>query len=96
MCDTPFIRLMHFIMELRNGNEVSKLKVLHENGNRSIMAEQMILGMWPTISHLLLLKQHSTCMIRVLRIPHISTKRKTLTKAGSPDIPVLVPRSGYV
>ena len=33
------------------------------------MAEQLILGMWPTISHLLSPKQHST--IRVVHIPHI-------------------------
>ena len=39
-------------------------KVLHENG---IMAEQLILGIWPTISLLLSPKQHS--MIRVVRIP---------------------------
>ena len=50
----------------------------------AIMAELMILGMWPTISHLLSPKQHS--MIRVVRIPHIGTKRKPLTKAASPNI----------
>ena len=33
----------------------------------AIMAEQLILGMWPTISLLLSPKQHS--MIRVVRIP---------------------------
>ena len=80
--DTPFIRQIHFITEPHTGNvqfEASKLKVLHENG---------ILGMWPTISHLLSLKQHS--MIRVVRNPHTNTKRKPLTKAGSPNILVHV------
>ena len=52
------------------------------------MAELMVLGMWPTISHLLSPKLHS--MIRVVRIPHIGTKRKPLTKAGSPNILVHV------
>ena len=54
----------------------------------AIMAEQLILGMWPTISHLLSPKQHS--MIRVVHIPHIGTKKKPLTKAGSPNILVHV------
>ena len=50
------------------------------------MAEQLILSMWHTIciSHLLSPKQHST--IRFVRIPHIETKRKPLTKVGSPNI----------
>ena len=52
------------------------------------MAEKMVLGMWPTISHLLSPKQHS--MIRVVRISHICTKRKLLTKAGSRNILVHV------
>ena len=52
------------------------------------MAEQMILGMWPTISHLLSPKQHS--MIGFVRIPLIDMKRKPLTKAGSPNILVHV------
>ena len=54
----------------------------------AIMAEQMILSMWPTISHLLSPKQHS--MIRVVRIPRIGTKRNPVTKAGSPNILVHV------
>ena len=41
------------------------------------MAKQMILCMWLTIS-------------QVVRIPHIGTKRKPLTKAGSPNIHVHV------
>ena len=52
------------------------------------MVEQLILGMWPNISHLLSRKQHS--MIRLVRIPHIGMKRKLLTKAGSPNILVHV------
>ena len=48
------------------------------------MTEEMILVMWPTVSHLLSLKQH--IMIRVVRIPHIGTKRKPLTTVGSPNI----------
>ena len=48
------------------------------------MAEQLILGMWPIILHLLSPKQHS--MIRLVHIPHIGTKRKSPTKAGSPNI----------
>ena len=52
----------------------------------TIMAEQLILGVWPTISHLLSLKQHITILF--MHIPHIGTKRKPLTKAGSPNIPV--------
>ena len=68
----------------------------------AIVAEQMILGMWPTILHLLSPKQHSMItilhllspkqhsMIRVVHIPHIGTKRKPLTKAGSPNILVHV------
>ena len=52
------------------------------------MAEQKILGMWSTISHILSPKQHS--MIQVVCIPHICTKRKPLTKAGSPNIHVLL------
>ena len=47
------------------------------------MAEQIIVGMWSIISHLLSPKQHS--MIRVVRIPHTGMKRKPLTKAGSPN-----------
>ena len=54
----------------------------------AIMAGQLILSVWPTISYLLSQKQHS--MIRVVRIPHIGTKRKPLTKAGSPNILVHV------
>ena len=79
--DTLFIRRMRFITEPRTGNKASKLKVLHENSRTYD-------GMWPTISHLLSPKQHS--MIRVVPITHINTKRKPLTKAGSPNIPVLV------
>ena len=52
------------------------------------MTEQMVVGMWPTILHLLSPKQHS--MIRAVHIPHISTKRKPLRKAGSPNIIVHV------
>ena len=52
------------------------------------MTEQMILGMWPTMLHLLSLKQRS--MIRVVRIPYIDMKRKPLTKAGSSNILVHV------
>ena len=55
----------------------------------AIMAEQVILGVWPTISHLLSLKQHSS-LIRVVRIPHINTKGKPVTKAGSPNVLVHV------
>ena len=79
---------MHFITELRTGNvqfEASQLKVLYET---AIMAEEMIVGMWPTILHLLSPKQHS--MMRLVRIPHIDTKRKPLTKAGRPIILVHV------
>ena len=54
----------------------------------TIMAEQMVLGMRSTISHLLSPKQYS--MIRIVRIPHLCTKRKPLTKAGSPNILVHV------
>ena len=50
----------------------------------AIMAEQLILGMWPTISYLLSPKQHS--MIRFVRIPHIAMKRKSLTQVGSPNM----------
>ena len=46
----------------------------------AIMAEQFIFGMWPTISHILSPKQHS---IRFMHIPHIGTKKKPLTEAGS-------------
>ena len=53
----------------------------------AIMAEQLILGMWSTISYLLSPKQHS---IRFIRISHIGTKRKLLTEAGSPNILVHV------
>ena len=52
------------------------------------MAEQMVLGMWPTSSHLLSPKQHS--VIRVVRIPHIGTKIKPLSKAGRSNILVNV------
>ena len=51
-------------------------------------AKQLIIGMWPTISHLLTPKQHS--MIRFVHIPHIGTKRKTLINEGSPNILVRV------
>ena len=50
------------------------------------MAEQLIVGMSPTISHLLSPKQHN--MIRVVCIPLISMKRKLLTKARGPKIHV--------
>ena len=52
------------------------------------MAEEMTVGMWPTILYLLSLKQHS--MMRLVRIPHIDVKRKPLTKAGRPNILVHV------
>ena len=72
---------------LTNRIEAAKL-LLHENQRQS-MAEQMVLGMWPTISHVLSPKQRS--MIRVMHIPysliaHVGTKRKPLTKAGSSNI----------
>ena len=54
----------------------------------AIMAEQLIVGMWPTISYLLSLKQHS--VIPFVSIPHIDTKRKLLTKVESPNILVHV------
>ena len=53
----------------------------------AIVAEQLVLGMWPTILHLLSPKQHS---IRFVHISHIGTKRKLVTKAGSPNILVHV------
>ena len=53
----------------------------------AIMAKQTSLSMWPTISHLLSPKQRS---ILFMRIPHIDTKRKPLTEAGSPNILVHV------
>ena len=46
------------------------------------MEKQLILGMWPMISHLLSPKQHS---IRFMHIPHIGMKRKLLTEAGRSD-----------
>ena len=52
--------------------EAFKLNVQYYT-KTAIKAEQMILSMWPTILHLLSLKQHS--MIRVARIPHISPYR---------------------
>ena len=63
--DTPFIRWMHFTMEPHSryaGNvqfEASKVYT-----KTAIMAEQFIVGMWPTISHLLPPKT-------AVRIPHI-------------------------
>ena len=80
---TPFIRRMRFITEPRTGNvqfKASKLKVLHENGNHGRADDSRYVA-----HHLvsLSLKQHS--MIRVVRIPHIGTKREPLTKAASPN-----------
>ena len=66
--------------------EGSKLKVLHEKDNHG--RAEVLLGMWPTILHLLSPKQHS--MIRVMHTPHICTKRKPLTKAGRLNILVHV------
>ena len=90
--DTPFIRCMRYTTEPRatidNSIPVtcnSKLPRCYTK--TEITAEQFILGMWPTISHILSPKQHS--MIRVVRIPHVGTKRKPLTKAVSPNILVL-------
>ena len=54
----------------------------------TIMADQMVLGVWPTISHLLSPKQHS--IIQIVHIPDICTKRKPLTKTWSPNMLVHV------
>ena len=54
----------------------------------AIMAEQLIHGMWPTIPHLLPMKQHS--MMRFVHTPYIGTKRNPLTKEGSQNILVHV------
>ena len=66
-------------------SKASKLKVLHENDNHSRADDSQYVA-----HHLAYLspKQHS--MIRLVRIPHIDTKRKPLTKARSPNILVHV------
>ena len=81
---------MHFITEQRTGIEASKLKVLHEKDNHGRAGDSRYVA-----HHLasLLPKQHS--MIRVVCIPHIGTKRKPLTKAGSPNILLHVVASKY-
>ena len=65
--------------------EAFKLKVLHENSIHCKADDSRYVA-----HHLasLSLKQHS--MIRIVRIPHIGTKRKPLTKAGSPNVIVHV------
>ena len=65
--------------------EAFKLKVLHENSIHCKADNSRYVA-----HHLasLSLKQHS--MIRIVRIPHIDTKRKPLTKAGSPNVIVHV------
>ena len=65
--------------------EAFKLKVLHENSIHCKADDSRYVA-----HHLASLspKQHS--MIRIVRIPHIGTKRKPLTKAGSPNVIVHV------
>ena len=83
---TPFIRRMCFIVEPHTGNEVCKLKVLHENGHHGRADD------FQYVAHHLAyyITETAYSMIRIVCIPHIGTKRKLLTKAGSPNILVLV------
>ena len=82
---TSFIRRICFITEPRNGNEASNLNVLHENGNHGRADDSRYVA-----HHLASKKCYDRNSIRIVRVPHIDTKRRPLTKAGSPNIPVLV------
>ena len=73
---------MHFTTEPRSrytGNvqfEASKVYT-----KTAIMAEQLILSMWPTISHILSPKQNS---IQFMRIDHIDTREKAAHRGREP------------
>ena len=82
---TTFIRRIRFITEIRNGNEASNLNVLQENGNHGRADDSRYVA-----HHLAFKHFYDWNSIRIVRVPHIDTKRRPLTKAGSPNIPVLV------
>ena len=82
---TSFIRLIHFITEIRNGNEASNLNVLHENGNHGRADDSRYVA-----HHLASKKCYDRNSIQIVRVPHINTKRRPLTTAGSQNIPVVV------
>ena len=81
---TSFIRRIRFITEIRNGNEVSNLNVLHENGNHGRADDSRYVA-----HHLASKKINDRNSIRIVRVPHIDMKKRPLTKAESPNILVL-------